>query len=316
MYYKALEMLVAVVVTLMSIRGVATQTSNVTCASSFGWANNSLNQTPCTVASYLEGVCNGGEWDIPALPPNEHYLAPSLSDANNCQCNSVVYSLISACAACQNQLWVSWDTWSTNCSGYVYFMTYPNNIPQETVVPAWAYLNVTAVGAGTFSINASMQDSSAPASSATSSQSTLGPISNPTNIPLSSSKSSSSNTGAIAGGVVGGVVGLAIIVAGAVWFMRRRARSADRYLREKPSFDSSPIGQTISPYNFNEPVQGSTQALPKVYDPDDPSTFPHSPGPSMTYTTSPSGLLVSSPRSPLDFQAMRRPGNYTGAPEI
>jgi hypothetical protein len=59
------------------------------------------------------------EWKVPALPPQQCavlplliltittyprsrlYSAPTKATANNCQCSSVVYSLLSACEACQ-----------------------------------------------------------------------------------------------------------------------------------------------------------------------------------------------------------------------
>jgi len=34
--------------------------SNATCLSSFDWAINSLNQSPCLVAAYLQGACFAG----------------------------------------------------------------------------------------------------------------------------------------------------------------------------------------------------------------------------------------------------------------
>jgi len=83
--------------------------------------NNSLGQDPCVVASYLESVCWGGgtqfsflvclslgmtssgtDFTVSALPPDTHYAAPTVAEANSCECSTVTYSLISACVDCQN----------------------------------------------------------------------------------------------------------------------------------------------------------------------------------------------------------------------
>jgi hypothetical protein len=80
---------------------------------------NSLGQNPCTVAAYLLSTCNQGcelfsclhepcclisfaAYTLKALQgPDYDYApsSPSLSDL--CQCNTVTYSLLSACEACQ-----------------------------------------------------------------------------------------------------------------------------------------------------------------------------------------------------------------------
>lgn len=102
---------------------------------------NSLNQNPCKVAAYLEAVCNSGrtspllsspflypcqpvlksnltltlrfrrttiaEFSVPALLPGNHYTGPSVAGTTNlCKCNTVVYSLVSACGGCQGGEWI------------------------------------------------------------------------------------------------------------------------------------------------------------------------------------------------------------------
>lgn len=42
-------------------------------------------------------------YNIAALPNNTVYLGPTIDEVNPCQCNTVVYSLMSACALCQNR---------------------------------------------------------------------------------------------------------------------------------------------------------------------------------------------------------------------
>ncbi len=44
---------------------------------------------------------------IEKLAPNEVYLGPDPQNTNDiCACNSVVYSLLSACAACQDRFFI------------------------------------------------------------------------------------------------------------------------------------------------------------------------------------------------------------------
>ncbi|GJJ10133.1 hypothetical protein Clacol_004359 [Clathrus columnatus] len=55
------------------------------------------------VAANLEAVCNGGDWNIPQLPPGEDYAGPTDHQATECTCSTVTYSLVSACAVCQQR---------------------------------------------------------------------------------------------------------------------------------------------------------------------------------------------------------------------
>jgi hypothetical protein len=96
------------------------------CAQSY----NSLGQNPCTVAAYLMSTCNGGcelssslpcpcifepcrlisfsAFAIKTLAPGYHYTGPGgYDDTDLCKCNTVTYSLLSACVACQGEEWIS-----------------------------------------------------------------------------------------------------------------------------------------------------------------------------------------------------------------
>ena len=94
---------------------------------------NSINQNACTVAAYLMSTCNqGSEWrrflstglcgasssqmfplflaafTISPLSQGYSYTGPSgVDDSNLCKCNTVAYSLISACDACQSSDWIT-----------------------------------------------------------------------------------------------------------------------------------------------------------------------------------------------------------------
>ncbi|KAI9452880.1 hypothetical protein BJY52DRAFT_891820 [Lactarius psammicola] len=118
------------------------------CPSSWSWSFNSLGQTPCAVAAYLQGVCNNGVFTIPNLDPGNSYTGPTgPGDANDlCKCNTVVYSLMSACDACQGAKWFSWKSWSRNCTSIDPPTTFSNLIPSGTRVQEWAFLDVTEEG--------------------------------------------------------------------------------------------------------------------------------------------------------------------------
>jgi len=289
---------------------VAGQASGVVCGSNYTWAENSFRQNPCIVASYLQGVCSSGGFTVQPLPPNTHYAPP---EANECECNTVVYSLISACADCQGSFYSTWDDWSMNCTG-VYIQTFPEAIPAGTAVPAWAYEDVLI--AGTYSPAAAESDSgpesTAPTSTRTATSTrTTTTVSTPfpsiTIGPVTISSSKKVNAGAIAGGVVGGLAGLAII-GGLIAFLvmrNRRSQTAPSaaYMDTKvpvaapppmttyaPSSyapgspgsyaPGSPVPYSVPPSTTTSPPPGSQYstepflAQQRPYDPSDPSTFP------------------------------------------
>jgi hypothetical protein len=86
---------------------------------------NSLGQSPCTVTAYMMATCDGGrkysncshvraswsylfaEYTLPALLPGYIYRgANEIAAADLCLCNTVGYSLFSACGACQAEEWM------------------------------------------------------------------------------------------------------------------------------------------------------------------------------------------------------------------
>ena len=168
---KAWSLLVVLAVAAVAPRGaVVAQSTDVSCLSSFGWVrffqfqdidpdpflrnnqmNNTKSQNPCLVAAYLQGACVGGgkhfsllhrpQWHnqflavytVGSLPVDDYYIGPYVDEANGCECNTVTYSLVSACGDCQNRTFercviltrldftgcsfsASWSSWSYNCS--------------------------------------------------------------------------------------------------------------------------------------------------------------------------------------------------------
>ncbi|ESK89851.1 hypothetical protein Moror_836 [Moniliophthora roreri MCA 2997] len=218
----------------------ATQETDATCVlASSQWSFNSANQSPCSVASSLLGVCSGGSYDVKGLPEGSKYLGPSIDGANQCQCSTVTYSLISACALCQNRTISSWTEWSGNCPS-VFISTYPSPIPQGTLVPGWAYLDVKTAGffdEDDAKKNANATESTAipiPSSTssvATSTTSSAEPAqtSSPDDITAEQATRGERRSDTIGSAVVGALVGLIVIVgiiAGLYVRKQRRKKAA------------------------------------------------------------------------------------------
>jgi len=212
------------------------------------WTFNSLDQNACTVAAHLMSTCNGGTFTIDALIPGYSYTGPTgIDDTNLCKCNTVTYSLISACDACQGAVWTSWSEYSSNCTKTLPPSSFPNPVPSGTRVPQWALIDITsgnnwssnqsyAVGdspeqapgalLGTSGATVSTSGTRSGATSGTrggatsSLSSESSSTANPT--PPPSSKSSS-NMGVIVGGAVGGVVVISLAAIAIVFFLRRRS---------------------------------------------------------------------------------------------
>jgi len=257
---------------------------------------------------------------VDPLAPDHHYTGPFADEANPCQCSTVVYSLVSACATCQNRTIEGWVAWSGNCTS-VYISQFPEQIPPATAFPGWAYLDV--VTSDTFSKVAAEADISAPESSGTATKptgtvpSTAG---TPTaTLPLASTPTTggdgssptptavfkkSSNAGAIAGGVVGGLVGLGLIAGLCAFFFMRRKKVAPSTAYGNVYNDGP---HSDAPLNSPHPMSQHSYSnqTPRAYDPSDPSTYPQSP-PTPTVQTTNSVLQPYG----------NNPGNYNGVPEL
>ncbi|KAH9171573.1 hypothetical protein EDB89DRAFT_1090712 [Lactarius sanguifluus] len=274
------------------------------CTAGWEWSYNTLGQNPCNVAAYLEATCGTGRtfshhlsspfrakchpilgtfshqstphaytvFKIDPLPQGSVYRGPNAGQSNLCECNTVVYSLVSACGACQGSSeWIQWSQWYINCTTVSTDGTYPKSIPAGTRIPYWAYLAVSA--ADTWNATAAQSAGDTPEGTATA-------VSSPTSVPSASTSSSSSSstssnkssssTGAIAGGVVGGVVGATVLIGLIIWYTRRRRWRA--VARPSPFMTDGPHMAAA----FGIPDPGTSTSKPKYYDPSDPSTFPPS----------------------------------------
>ncbi|TCD69375.1 hypothetical protein EIP91_007931 [Steccherinum ochraceum] len=330
---------------------VRAQGTNATCQAQFDWMNNEKSQSPCLVTAYLLTPClaNAADAYVFSLPDGFHYRPPTIGSATACQCNTVFYSVIQSCALCQSDPIIPWSTWNTNCTAAIYQSVYPETIPSGTSIPAWAYLDVAT--SDNFNITAAQlnQQEGHPESTASGPSSTSSGAGSPSSTAQPSSSGKHSNTGAIVGGVVGGLGGAAILAAVAFFFWRKYRRnsrgvnasngtSTDSNTFAPGVFDGSekatsqPYTITPLPISSPSPAPGMNTAgvgagyVPgKIYDPNDPSTFPTA-GADPSIHTAQSPTMYSQslypapsppPQAPYQQQyTVPRGGQYTGAPEV
>lgn len=296
-----LSVVLASVLLATSVR--ASEGTNATCTQD-SFLTNDEGVNPCELAVKLEGACFNDNFFLRNLPEGQEYNGPAPDTSNTCQCSSVTYSVVMACAACQGGSITPWLQWSANCvPDQIAIGSYP--VPLQNVsVPAWAFANVSA--SGTFNPNEASASASLPETVLTATHTSTTTGTGPSNTAASSK--SSSHTGAIVGGVVGGLVAVALICVGAFFVYRRHRKSRrdqPRSIQEKVDMTGPSYGYTTDSYSL---------APPKLYDPADPTTFPQSPAP----TTSNS--LWTGTNSPPPTSPGHRHGNssgsYSGFPEL
>ncbi|KAH7909923.1 hypothetical protein BJ138DRAFT_1127299 [Hygrophoropsis aurantiaca] len=298
------------------------QNSSEVCLNStgYGWAVNALQQDPCIVANDLfaqtPAPCNDNGITFPPIPamtgPSSYYVGPvNASVANICLCNTVIYSLLSACGLCQNGTFLYWSEWTNSCPAQdILYQQWPASIPSNTAIPPWAYMPLVngfwdgpqaqnnASGVATQSSTASTSQSSTSASSTASTSAAPAPSvsSEPTQEADAEPKS---NAGVIAGGVVGGIVAIGALVVLGIYFWRRPTAN--------PAYQTTPLHEMGDQYHHKAASityapGGSQTDGTRPYDPTDPTTFPRSPAPVSELT----GTTIAEPVR----------GKYTGAPEI
>ena len=80
-------------------------------------------------------------FSVPSLSSGEQYVGPDPQFATDCRCNTVFYSMLAACSACQDAEYIGWTMYSANCSS-VAIEEFPRDIPGGTRIPHWAYQDV------------------------------------------------------------------------------------------------------------------------------------------------------------------------------
>ncbi|KAI0751428.1 hypothetical protein C8Q80DRAFT_1119204 [Daedaleopsis nitida] len=328
--------------------------TSAVCNAGFDWMSNSKGQSPCLVSSWLFTPCSTAAASyVYPLAPTYHYNTPqnSSTSATPCRCNTVLFSTIAACATCQGQenYITPWSEYKENCST-VYIQKYPEDIPADTAVPAWAYLDITQVNTFDPAAAQALANQGAPESTATVTPSSTATSNTATPTSSDSSqgapKSGNGDTsggskksisiGPIVGGVVGGVVAL-IAIGLAVFFFLRHRRSKAKHTVPTGPLDSTTGGAQYAqytqypqygeaPYGETSPTQEVIQPLisapsPRLYDPNDPTTFPNvdnytgsvqASGHSAEHPGS-HGLTASTHQPSL---AMNQHSTYKGVPEL
>ncbi|GJJ09297.1 hypothetical protein Clacol_003519 [Clathrus columnatus] len=86
---------------LLATSVFSAETTNATCSDDQWTITDGVS--PCELAVELEGACFNDAFNLPALPVNKIYDGPTQGTSNTCQCSSVTYSVVQACAACQGR---------------------------------------------------------------------------------------------------------------------------------------------------------------------------------------------------------------------
>ncbi|KAH9955185.1 hypothetical protein BGW80DRAFT_1396314 [Lactifluus volemus] len=297
---------------------------------------------PCLVAGYLFTPCFGNSFSLGPLQPGQMYVGPSLQQVNveSCECGTVLYSLMCACGACQGGTWISWSNYIPNCTAGTLDTPYPYPIPDGTYVPYWALLNVTAegiwnlaesravgdtpeTGPGMKIINDIPASSNLPSSPTASTNSPTTSTQSPTATSSSSSGSGgSSNLGSIAGGVAGGLVAVSAAALILFFFLKRRRPQQSPPIAAVYGGTQQPPMDEVWPQPtdggaFVTPSLPETRALPmRLYDPDDPTTFPGYQGPDPVPKAHTQVPAVSNTGSTLVNMQTSQPPGYHGFPTV
>lgn len=266
----------------------------------------------------LGGACTDGVFSLAPLQPGFIYLGPSQTGADSCRCSTVYYSLLSACAVCQNQSFLSWTAYNGNCT-VVYNQVFSDPIPSSTKIPHYAYLDV--VTNDTFSLSVAESVGGPESSAVPQATGSSAAIASST----SAAKKSKSDAGPVAGGVIGGVVFLGIVVVLVTFILRMRRRKRSSPSGPTPSEYSSvaynSVGSPATVVGYGNGKLDSTipssMGSGRVYDPNDPSTFPtseplgYSPYSASPGLDQPGGHTPTFPANPAAVRTQ-----YTGAPEL
>ncbi|KDQ53002.1 hypothetical protein JAAARDRAFT_39713 [Jaapia argillacea MUCL 33604] len=240
--------------------------SSAICLNTYNWMQNSKQQTPCLVVSYLEAQCNEGDWNVPPLSsPDSHYDTPNNTNLqlSPCACSWVAYNLYAGCTLCQgtqfNLSVLTWDAWSVQCGTFVSTTDYypPNiNIPDATALPYWSITDPRTWTARRFDLNA-----------AYTIYTQAHPDIIPSSLPSPSASSpakKSTPLGAIIGGAVGGVVFLCIVAGIIVWYIvnkRRRDENEHGDLYRYGTLDLGSDSQHGRPVRTHSTSLGSIGAM-------------------------------------------------------
>ncbi|KAH9169207.1 hypothetical protein EDB89DRAFT_1908745 [Lactarius sanguifluus] len=258
-------------VLLASSDFAATQINAPDCSLSWEWSFNTRGQNACTVAAYLMGTCNDGTFTIHALLPGKFYTVSN--DVANCECNMVAYNLLTIqLVQLFVQLYTSLDEQAYH-SGLSWTTPFvPLFAPSETrlsrcpLLPQFNGIWDPTTASSTVSVDPpEVQPGSL-----------IGIPDSESGSPTPSG--SGTNTAAIAGGVASGIVALAAIGVLLFYFLpvwRRQRSQAPSAATAGDDGETPPMSQEHPPLSEDKTyVPKKPMAPMKLYDPNDPTTFP------------------------------------------
>ncbi|KAF5343927.1 hypothetical protein D9758_012121 [Tetrapyrgos nigripes] len=321
---------------------------------------NSQGEDACAVGIQVGQICDPG-FTIPPITPSHFYSATQAGKTTECICSTVYFTLLTICGVCQGVDSLPWTTYSANCTAKTVSDgnvsdSFPVPIPPGVDIPHWAFTPLLQNGSiDPLRIRADTQpDVTGTTSSTTSTPATpSSPVTTSSPAPSQSQASDSAgsggggtkpNAGAIAGGIVGGVVLLALLAALA-FFIRRRNQNNSRGLGATPAAEfgrpqkmmqtapttpgwTSPEtlrdsgGATMSNHYPDHSFGSRSPTPPKLYNPDDPTTFPLPISSSILRPTSPPQPTINTTFSAFPHTAPSEHGEWhpyrpdTASPEI
>ncbi|KAF9260357.1 hypothetical protein L218DRAFT_989630 [Marasmius fiardii PR-910] len=306
---------------------------HATCTNtSFLWSFNSLFQSPCEMGEALGGVCSPGSFAIPPLPEGYYYSGVNVAGVTPCVCNTVYYTMLSLCGLCQGGDADKFNLWSANCT-QTSSSTFPSPLPSGLRVPHYAYLpldpfnqtvDLRALQADTGAERTGTAGIRTPTTTSRRPTSTFGdddPFGNFDNDVHDLEK----RVGIIAGCVVAGVWVIWAIGAGLIWWIcRRQSRRmygppSQLYQNNTGMSGYTAVAPSSPPPNGTFPPAPPSPGMlsEKVYDPNDPRTFPQA-QPTLGYQQ-PHGLsttldrtsavvsTASVPSTPTTYQPYQQP---------
>ncbi|KAF9482363.1 hypothetical protein BDN70DRAFT_875114 [Pholiota conissans] len=270
------------------------------CSSTFGWMNNTKQQSPCFVAAEVDAICSNGNFHIKALPnATIQYTNPTGPSANPCTCSWANYNLLSACTICQNAAASSWSVFIVGCDPSDLsngFFPEQITIPSGVAIPNWAQQNPA-----TFWNDGSFNPTQAQAQAAKGLPDFVS--TGTTTTPATHKKT---NVGAIVGGVIGGLLVIVGAIAAALWMTHRQRKASKEptgiYEKHPGHMRSKSDLSTASNMKSNHGGYASLSTNAMSNPPTSPTIMTHNSSvlsmpflSSVANSTAPYGTTISSP---------------------
>ncbi|KAG9050840.1 hypothetical protein FS837_001950 [Tulasnella sp. UAMH 9824] len=214
----------------ITMLGLCPESPAPVCYSNPTTSSGDLNMLPSITSAIVDSIAIS--YVGPYNPPQNYGVTVS-------RCNTVVYSLMSACSYCQGGLVGTWSDWISYCPSSYVSKGFPETVPPETDIPEWAYLDPTAVGI--WDPTAAQQF----ATNGTTSNPSIAPVPSASSTPSSCRQTKKTvNVGAIAGGVIAGMALLAALGFLIRWLLRFSSYGKGQKVTPAPYTDAG----LVSPY--------------------------------------------------------------------